>query len=84
MNNKVSVKWGQLQLQFEDEELDPAATVKASLTVQTEGARAVQRPVTLYNLDATIDLLTQHVSVQTARPHSAVAAALAKAGYPAA
>ena len=37
---------------FEDGELDPAATVKESLTVQIEGAREVQRPVTLYNLDA--------------------------------
>jgi hypothetical protein len=31
---------------FQDGELDPAATVKESLTVQTEGARSVQRPVT--------------------------------------
>ncbi len=37
---------------FQDAELNPAATVKESLTVQTEGARQVQRPVTLYNLDA--------------------------------
>lgn len=37
---------------FEDGELDPAATVKESLTVQTEGRRRVQRPVALYNLDA--------------------------------
>jgi hypothetical protein len=37
---------------FEDEELDAAATVKESLTVQIEGSRKVQRPVTLYNLDA--------------------------------
>lgn len=37
---------------FEDSELDPAATVKESLTVQIEGSRKVQRPVTLYNLDA--------------------------------
>ena len=37
---------------FDDGELDAAATVKESLTVQTEGARTVQRPVTLYNLDA--------------------------------
>ncbi len=37
---------------FQDGELDPAATVKESLTVQTEGARAVQRKVALYNLDA--------------------------------
>jgi hypothetical protein len=37
---------------FEDGELDRGATVKESLTVQIEGAREVQRPVTLYNLDA--------------------------------
>ena len=37
---------------FADGELDPAATVKDSLTVQAEGARQVQRKVTLYNLDA--------------------------------
>jgi len=37
---------------YEDRELDPAATVKESLTVQTEGARQVQRKVVLYNLDA--------------------------------
>lgn len=36
----------------EDSELDAAATVKESLTVQTEGTRKVQRPITLYNLDA--------------------------------
>jgi hypothetical protein len=37
---------------FEDGELDAAATVKKSLTVQFEGSRQVQRPVALYNLDA--------------------------------
>lgn len=37
---------------FEDGELDPAATVKESLTVQTEGGREVRRSVTHYNLDA--------------------------------
>ena len=37
---------------FEDGELEFAATVKESLTVQMEGSREVQRPVTLYNLDA--------------------------------
>ncbi len=37
---------------FEDGELDSAATVKESLTVQTEGSREVQRTLTLYNLDA--------------------------------
>lgn len=37
---------------FDDGELSREATVKESLTVQTEGSRQVQRPVTLYNLDA--------------------------------
>jgi hypothetical protein len=37
---------------FEDGELDAAATVKESLTVQIEGRREVQRMLTLYNLDA--------------------------------
>ena len=37
---------------IEDGELEAAATIKESLTVQTEGTRQVQRPVTLYNLDA--------------------------------
>ena len=37
---------------FADGELNPAATVKESLTVQTEGQREVRRTVTLYNLDA--------------------------------
>lgn len=37
---------------YQDGELDPAATVKDSLTVQTEGAREVRRKVTLYSLDA--------------------------------
>jgi len=37
---------------YEDGELSREATVKESLTVQTEGSRQVQRPVTLYNLDA--------------------------------
>jgi len=32
---------------FEDGELDPAATVKESLTVQIEGGREVQRTFTL-------------------------------------
>jgi hypothetical protein len=41
-----------LQNIFEDDELREAATVKESLTVQIEGGREVQRPVTLYNLDA--------------------------------
>jgi hypothetical protein len=37
---------------FEDRELDAAATVKESLTVQAEGSREVRRTLTLYNLDA--------------------------------
>ena len=37
---------------FDDGELEFAATVKESLTVQLEGSREVQRPVMLYNLDA--------------------------------
>ncbi|MCO4099186.1 MAG: virulence RhuM family protein [Gemmatimonas sp.] len=37
---------------FREGELAPAATVKESLTVRIEGSREVQRPVTLYNLDA--------------------------------
>jgi hypothetical protein len=44
---------------FEDGELDPAATVKESLTVQTEGCRRVQRPVALYILDTLITAETQ-------------------------
>src|SRR5690554_5763055 len=36
---------------FEDGELTPEATVKESLTVQTEGSRKVQRNITHYNLD---------------------------------
>ena len=37
---------------FADGELDPQATVKDYLTVQTEGRRKVRRSLTLYNLDA--------------------------------
>lgn len=37
---------------FNDGELEMAATVKESLTVQTEGSRRVSRSLTLYNLDA--------------------------------
>ena len=36
---------------FEDGELSSEATVKESLTVQTEGERQVQRKIQLYNLD---------------------------------
>lgn len=37
---------------FEDGELSREATTEESSVVQTEGGREVQRPVTLYNLDA--------------------------------
>lgn len=37
---------------FEEGALDPGATVKESLTVQTEGTRRVERLVAHYNLDA--------------------------------
>ncbi|MBA4723376.1 MAG: virulence RhuM family protein [Alcanivorax sp.] len=36
---------------FEDKELDPEATVKESLTVQSEGTRQVKRRISHYNLD---------------------------------
>ena len=36
---------------FEEGELTPGATVKESLTVQTEGNRQVERAITYYNLD---------------------------------
>lgn len=36
---------------FEDNELDPEATVKDSLTVQSEGKRQVKRKISYYNLD---------------------------------
>ena len=36
---------------FEEGELSPEATVKESLTVQTEGDRQVERVITFYNLD---------------------------------
>ncbi|MBV6274394.1 virulence RhuM family protein [Alcaligenaceae bacterium CGII-47] len=36
---------------FEDKELDPEATVKESLTVQSEGSRQVKRKISYYNLD---------------------------------
>jgi hypothetical protein len=41
-----------LQNIFEEQELDPAATVKQYLTVQTEGQRQVRRAIDHYNLDA--------------------------------
>jgi hypothetical protein len=39
---------------FEEGELEPAATVKEYLTVQTEGKRSVSRMVAYYNLDMVI------------------------------
>lgn len=36
---------------FDDKELEPEATVKDSLTVQTEGNRQVKRTISFYNLD---------------------------------
>lgn len=39
---------------FEDNELAAEATVKESLTVQTEGDRQVKRRISYYNLDLTL------------------------------
>ena len=39
---------------YEDGELSREATAEESSVVQTEGTRQVQRPVTLYNLDASL------------------------------
>lgn len=36
---------------FEDKELEPEATIKESLTVQSEGNRRVKRKISYYNLD---------------------------------
>lgn len=36
---------------FDDNELDPEATVKESLTVQSEGGRQIKRKISYYNLD---------------------------------
>ncbi len=41
---------------YEERELERAATVKESLTVQREGARSVQRRVEFYNLDVIISV----------------------------
>lgn len=41
---------------FEEGELAPAATVKESLTVQTEGERQVKRRIQLYNLDLILSI----------------------------
>jgi hypothetical protein len=45
-----------LQNIFAEKELDRAATIKESLTVQQEGGRSVQRRVEFYNLDAIISV----------------------------
>lgn len=45
----ISLHWTNL---FHDGELDAAAAVKESLTVQTEDIRQVERKMTSYNLDA--------------------------------
>ncbi len=45
-----------LQNIFAERELDRAATIKESLTVQQEGGRSVQRRVEFYNLDAIISV----------------------------
>ena len=47
---------GHIQNIFDEGELDEKATVKESLTVQTEGNRTVQRKVKYYNLDMIISL----------------------------
>ncbi len=41
---------------FEDEELAAGATVKDSLTVQTEGGRQVKRQITYYNLELILSI----------------------------
>ena len=41
---------------FEEKELERRATVKESLTVQTEGGRSIQRRVEFYNLDVIISV----------------------------
>ena len=41
---------------FEEEELDPAATVAKSATVQTEGGKQVTREIEFYNLDVIISV----------------------------
>ena len=47
---------GHIQNIFDEGELDEKATVKESLTVQTEGNRTVQRKVKYYNLDLIISV----------------------------
>ena len=46
---------------YEDEELSREATTEESSVVQTEGSREVQRPVTLYNLDAILAVGYRHM-----------------------
>ncbi len=56
-----------LQNIFAEGELESAATVKESLTVQTEGKRAVQRRIEYYNLDAIISVgyrIQSHVATR--------------------
>jgi hypothetical protein len=45
-----------IQNLFEERELERPATVKESLTVQTEGQRRVQRRVEFYNLDVILSV----------------------------
>ena len=47
---------GHIQNIFDEGELDEKATVKDSLTVQTEGNKTVQRKVKYYNLDLIISV----------------------------
>ena len=49
---------------YEDQELSREATTEESSVVQTEGAREVQRPLTLYNLD---DILAVGYRVRSPR-----------------
>ncbi len=44
---------------FHDGELDSAAAVKESLTVQTEDVRQVERKMMLYKLDAIVPMYAQ-------------------------
>jgi len=50
---------------FKDNELDPEATVKESLTVQSEGNRQVKRKISYYNLD-----LILAIGYRVRSPHS--------------
>ena len=49
---------------YEDGELTREATTEESSVVQTEGGREVQRPITLYNLEAILSAISK---VRTAR-----------------